>query len=112
MIAPHQRTEDGNHCLQGACIVRHRWERDHRRLGRAANAETARHRLVVEVVAGGEPRRPGLAEAGKGAVDQAGVDLLQPRRSKAQALHRAGAVGFQKDIRQPHEVDKLRPSLG
>ena len=72
--------------------------------GPAGGAHQAAHGLAHDVVAGALAEGAGVAEAGAGAVDDAGVDLLQHVIAQAQLLHGAGAVVLDDHIGLLHHL--------
>src|SRR5215468_9861464 len=76
------------------------------RAGLAGDADHAAFRLEDQVEGGAIAVRPVLAEAGHGAVDDAGVPLARHLVAQAQALEGARAVVLEHDVRALHEPEE------
>ena len=89
------------------CIIADRREGNHRRGGGSGQAEHAAHGQIGQVMPRTQATGPGLAEAGQGAVDQAGIELFEMVTPEAEAFQHAGAKGFEQHISPLQQVGKL-----
>src|SRR5262249_49797918 len=77
-------------------------------VGLAGDAHQATHGLDHEILGGSVAPRPGLAEAGDGAVDQSGIERLEVVIAQPETLERADLEILQHDVgarrQRPHDL--------